>query len=149
MPELWTIDYVVMGLHLSLMVGIGLFFYNYVRSANDFFKSSNRLPWAVAGLSSFMSSFSAWSFTGGAGKMYDDGISGAAILWTSAVALLLSYFIFAKRSLLKFCEQNGVPYYPFKTFADVQKIVEQLSSKKKVKKRHRALLKRKEAYCQG
>jgi SSS family solute:Na+ symporter len=97
MPELWTIDYVVMGLHLSLMVGIGLFFYKYVKSANDFFKSSNRLPWAVAGLSSFMSSFSAWSFTGGAGKMYDDGISGAAILWTSALALLLSYFIFAKK----------------------------------------------------
>jgi SSS family transporter len=97
MPELWTIDYVVMGLHLSLMVGIGLFFYKYVKSANDFFKSSNRLPWAVAGLSSFMSSFSAWSFTGGAGKMYDDGISGAAILWTSALALLLSYYIFAKK----------------------------------------------------
>jgi SSS family transporter len=97
MPELWTMDYVVMGLHLSLMVGIGLFFYKYVKSANDFFKSSNRLPWAVAGLSSFMSSFSAWSFTGGAGKMYDDGISGAAILWASAVALLLSYFIFAKK----------------------------------------------------
>jgi len=97
MPELWTIDYVVMGLHLTLMVGIGLFFYNYVKSANDFFKSSNRLPWAVAGLSSFMSSFSAWSFTGGAGKMYDDGISGAAILWASAAALLLSYFIFAEK----------------------------------------------------
>jgi len=97
MPQLWLIDYLVMGFHLSLMVAIGLFFFRYVKSANDFFKSSNRLPWAVAGLSSFMSSFSAWSFTGGAGKMYDDGISGAAILWTSAIALLLSYFIFAEK----------------------------------------------------
>ncbi|UCE08309.1 MAG: hypothetical protein JSW07_09925, partial [bacterium] len=96
MPKLWFIDYAVMGLHLLLMVGIGLFFFRYVKSANDFFKSSNRLPWWVAGLSCFMSNFSAWTFTGGAGKIYDNGISGAAILWGSSVAMLLSYFIFAK-----------------------------------------------------
>jgi SSS family solute:Na+ symporter len=96
MPQLWLIDYAVMAGHLLLMVGVGFFFYRYVKNANDFFKSSNRLPWWVAGLSSFMSSFSAWTFTGGAGKIYEDGISGAAILWGSAVALLLSYFVFAK-----------------------------------------------------
>ncbi len=96
MPKLWFIDYAVMGAHLLLMVGIGLFFYRYVKNANDFFKSSNRLPWWVAGLSCFMSNFSAWTFTGGAGKIYESGISGAAILWGSSVALLLSYFVFAK-----------------------------------------------------
>lgn len=58
-------------------------------------------------------------------------------------------FIFAKKSLLKYCEQNGLPYFPFEDFNDVQKIVEQLSNKKKVKKRHRASLKRREAYMQG
>jgi len=96
MPKLWLIDYVVMGFHLLMMVGVGLFFYRYVKSANDFFKSSNRLPWWVAGLSCFMSNFSAWTFTGGAGKIYESGISGAAILWGSSLAMLLSYFIFAK-----------------------------------------------------
>ncbi|MBA7625542.1 MAG: sodium/solute symporter [Calditrichaeota bacterium] len=97
MPKLWFIDYAVMVCHLLLMVGVGFFFYRYVKSANDFFKSSNRLPWWVAGLSAFMSGFSAWTFTGGAGKIYENGISGAAILWGSSVAVLLSYFIFAKR----------------------------------------------------
>jgi len=58
-------------------------------------------------------------------------------------------YIFAKRSLLKFCEKNRVPYFPFKTFMDVQKIVEQLSSKKKIKKRHQASLKRRDAFMQG
>ncbi|UCH62501.1 MAG: sodium/solute symporter [Fidelibacterota bacterium] len=97
MPKLWFIDYAVMVCHLMLMVGVGFFFYRYVKSATDFFKSSNRLPWWVAGLSSFMSGFSAWTFTGGAGKIYESGISGAAILWSSSVAVMLSYFIFAKR----------------------------------------------------
>ena len=96
MPELWFIDYAVMVCHLMLMVGVGFFFYRYVKSASDFFKSSNRLPWWVAGLSCFMSGFSAWTFVGGAGRIYESGISGAAILWTSSVAVLLSYFIFAK-----------------------------------------------------
>ncbi len=96
MPKLWLIDYVVMGFHLLMMVCIGLFFYRYVKSANDFFKSSNRLPWWVAGLSCFMSNFSAWTFTGGAGQIYKSGISGAAILWGSSLAMLLSYFVFAK-----------------------------------------------------
>jgi SSS family transporter len=97
MPEIWFVDYAVMGTHLLLMTGIGFFFYKYIKNANDFFKSSNRLPWWIAGLSSFMSNFSAWTFTGGAGFIYRNGISGAAVLWTSSIALLLSYFFLAHR----------------------------------------------------
>jgi len=69
--------------------------------------------------------------------------------WSDTCAAEHCDFIFAKRSLLKYCEQNGLPYFPFNTFEDVQNIVEQLSTKKKLKKRHRALLKRKEVYKQG
>ncbi len=58
-------------------------------------------------------------------------------------------FIFAKRSLLKYCEKNGLPYFQFNTFKDVQKIVPQLANKKKIKKRHQAVLKRRDAYMQG
>jgi SSS family solute:Na+ symporter len=97
MEKLWFIDYAVMAAHLLLMAGIGFFFYKYIKSANDFFKSSNRLPWWVAGLSCFMSNFSAWTFTGGAGFIYNNGISGAAMLWGSSVAVLFAYFFLAKR----------------------------------------------------
>ncbi len=58
-------------------------------------------------------------------------------------------FIFAKELLLKYCEQNGLPYFPFKDFSDVQRIVDQLYNKKKIKKRHQASLKRRETYMQG
>ena len=69
--------------------------------------------------------------------------------WSDTCAAEHCDIIFAKRSLLKYCENNGLPYYPFKSFRDVQQIITQLKEKKKVKKRHRAVLKRKEAYCQG
>jgi len=58
-------------------------------------------------------------------------------------------FIFAKKSLLKFCEKNRISYYPFNNFTDVIKIIEQLAKKKKIKKRHQAQLNRRAVYLQG
>lgn len=55
-------------------------------------------------------------------------------------------FIFAKDGLLKFCEKERITYFPFKNFNDVIKKLEELDSKKRLKKRHRAELKRREAY---
>jgi len=97
MPNLWTIDYLVMGLHLSIMVGVGIFFYKRVKSTDDFFKSGSKLPWGVAALSSFMSSFSAWTFTGGAGKIYSFGVSGAILVLGGGIALVLAYFFLAAK----------------------------------------------------
>ena len=58
-------------------------------------------------------------------------------------------FIFAKNSLLKYCELNRVSYYPYKDFNEVIMRVEDLKVRKKLKKRHQAELKRKEVYLQG
>jgi 2-hydroxy-3-keto-5-methylthiopentenyl-1-phosphate phosphatase len=69
--------------------------------------------------------------------------------WSDTCAAEHCDFIFAKKSLLKYCEQNGLPYFPYNTFEDVQKIVKQLQVKKKIKKRHQAVLKRKDAFMQG
>lgn len=58
-------------------------------------------------------------------------------------------YIFAKKSLLKYCEKNRISYFPFTTFNDVLKRLEVLKNKHLVKKRHQAQLKRKEVYIQG
>ncbi|MCF8261401.1 MAG: MtnX-like HAD-IB family phosphatase [Melioribacteraceae bacterium] len=58
-------------------------------------------------------------------------------------------FIFAKHSLLKYCEQNRISYYPYNTFDDVLKVLIELSKKKRIKKRHQASLKRRDVYLQG
>jgi len=55
-------------------------------------------------------------------------------------------YIFAKKSLLKFCEAERIPFFPYATFDDVIKRFEELLSKKRLKKRHQAELKRKEIY---
>ncbi|HOP50729.1 MAG TPA: MtnX-like HAD-IB family phosphatase [Ignavibacteriales bacterium] len=58
-------------------------------------------------------------------------------------------FIFAKGSLLKYLETNRISYYPFTNFKDVLNILEGLLAKKKLKKRHQALLNRKKFYLEG
>jgi 2,3-diketo-5-methylthio-1-phosphopentane phosphatase len=55
-------------------------------------------------------------------------------------------FIFAKSDLLKFCEVQRITYFPFNNFDDVILRLDELSSKKRLKKRHQAELKRREAF---
>ena len=58
-------------------------------------------------------------------------------------------FVFAKNSLLKYCEVNRITYFPFTNFRDVQKRLNELVNKKRLKKKHQAELKRKQVYRQG
>ena len=55
-------------------------------------------------------------------------------------------FIFAKDDLLKFCEINRITYFPFNNFNDVSSKLNELMARKRLKKRHQAQLKRREAF---
>ncbi len=55
-------------------------------------------------------------------------------------------YIFAKDDLLKFCESERITYYPYNNFDDVIAKIDQLRSRKRLKKRFQATLKRKELY---
>ena len=55
-------------------------------------------------------------------------------------------FIFAKGDLLRHCEMERITFYPFNNFNDVIKKLTKLKSKKNLKKRNSAQLKRNQAY---
>lgn len=61
-------------------------------------------------------------------------------------AIQYADFIFAKSDLLKFCEVQRITYFPFKNFDDVILRLDELLAKKRLKKRHQAELKRREAF---
>ncbi|MFH1198214.1 MAG: MtnX-like HAD-IB family phosphatase [bacterium] len=69
--------------------------------------------------------------------------------WSDTCAAQYCDFIFAKNSLLKYCESNRISYFPFKNFSDVSLRMKEIISKKRIKKRHQAELKRREVYLQG
>ena len=90
-------DYVVIVCYILLMIGVGLYVMRFNSTASEYFRGGSRIPWLVAGLSAFMSGFSAWTFTGGAGVAYGSGIVVIGLYMGSALSFLLGYYIFASR----------------------------------------------------
>ncbi|MCF8240445.1 MAG: MtnX-like HAD-IB family phosphatase [Melioribacteraceae bacterium] len=58
-------------------------------------------------------------------------------------------FIFAKNSLLKYCEINRISFFPYNNFDEIIERVKNLMRKKRLKKRHQAEIKRKHLYALG
>src|SRR3569833_2781036 len=90
-------DYIVIFCYILLMIGVGLFVMRFNRSASEYFRGGSRIPWLVAGLSTFMSGFSAWTFTGGAGVAYNSGVVVIWLYMGACFSYLLGYFVFASR----------------------------------------------------
>jgi len=98
MPHLETVnawDFALIALYFAIVIWIGFYAARKNRGADDFFKASGQVPWFVAGVSSWVSGFSAFMFVAAAGYTYKNG-TGAAILFTSATwAYLAGAFYFA------------------------------------------------------
>jgi len=90
-------DYIVIFCYILLMIGVGLFVMRFNRSASEYFRGGSRIPWLVAGLSTFMSGFSAWTFTGGAGVAYNSGVVVIWLYMGACLSYLLGFFVFASR----------------------------------------------------
>ncbi len=90
-------DYAVIVCYVVLMIVVGLYVVRFNRSAAEYFRGGSRIPWLVAGLSAFMSGFSAWTFTGAAGVAYRSGIAVVFLYIGNALGFLLGYFFFASR----------------------------------------------------
>jgi len=90
-------DYAVIACYIVLMIGVGLYAMRFNSTASEYFRGGSRIPWLIAGLSAFMSGFSAWTFTGGAGVAYSSGIVVIGLYIGSALSFLLGYYIFASR----------------------------------------------------
>jgi SSS family transporter len=97
MQSAGALDYFVIAVYMALMLGIGVYSSRFNKGASDYFKGGNRIPWLVAGLSSFMSGFSAWTFTGAAGLAYQHGLIAILMYVGNALTFLLGYWIFAVR----------------------------------------------------
>jgi SSS family solute:Na+ symporter len=95
MKALNVYDYLVVVVYMVMMVGIGLYFFKYIKDSGDYFRAGNKLSWWIAALSAFMSSFSAYMFTGGAGVIYQEGLTGTVILGFTGLAISSGYFLFA------------------------------------------------------
>ena len=91
------VDFAVIAAYMALMLRNGFYAMRFNRGASDYFKGGSRIHWLAAGLSSFMSGFSAWTFTGAAGLAYQHGLVAILLYVGNACTFLLGYFLFAQR----------------------------------------------------
>jgi len=76
----------------------------------------------------------------------DDAIVYIGNGFSDRCAVQYADVVFAKDELLRYCEENNITYFPFVTFDDVLKKFRKVFEAGNFRKRHRAELKRKEAY---
>ena len=88
-------DYAVIGFYFLFMVAVGLFFRRFSRNSSDYFRGGGQMTWWLVGCSAFMSSFSAWTFTGAASMAYECGVVVLVIYFGNAFGFFLNYTTFA------------------------------------------------------
>jgi len=57
-----TINFIVIGIYLAALVGVGVFFSFRQKNTNDYFRGGQRIPWFVAGCSIFATMLSSLTF---------------------------------------------------------------------------------------
>jgi len=90
-------DYVVVIGYFVIVVWIGLYFRNQIAAAKDYFAGGHQIPWWLAGISHYMSSFSAFAFVAYAQLGYTYGWVAVTLFWASAFACTLGGLFFARR----------------------------------------------------
>lgn len=90
-------DYIVVAFYLVFMLAMGPVYKSFNKTASDYFRCGGGMLWWVVGCSSFMTMFSAWSFTGGAAKAYETGTFFFLLFLCNFVGLCFTYFFTAAR----------------------------------------------------
>ncbi|MEL0615996.1 transporter [Cobetia marina] len=91
------LDTAVIGIYFLFLIAIGWLFRTFTSSTSDYFRGGGKMLWWMVGATSFMTQFSAWTFTGAAGKAYNDGFAVAIIFMANAFGYLMNYLYFAPR----------------------------------------------------
>jgi len=60
-------DYVLIALYFVIIIWVGLYAARASKSTDEFFRGGGKIPWVVAGLSNWVSGFSAFMFVAAAG----------------------------------------------------------------------------------
>ncbi|CAM4462752.1 sodium:solute symporter family protein [Vibrio agarivorans] len=87
----------IVGIYFLFLIAIGWMFRTFTSTTSDYFRGGGSMLWWMVGATAFMTQFSAWTFTGAAGKAYQDGFAVAFIFLANAFGYLMNYLYFAPK----------------------------------------------------
>ena len=73
-------DYALIALYFGIVIFVGWYSSRKNRNTDDYFKGGGKIPWFLAGVSNWVSGFSAFMFVAAAGFTYRYGLGAAVIL---------------------------------------------------------------------
>ncbi|GAA5053919.1 Na+/proline symporter [Thermocatellispora tengchongensis] len=93
-----ALDWSVLGAYFLVMIGIGIWSKNRIRTVMDFFTAGGHVPWWLSGISHHMSGYSAIMFVAFAAVAYEYGL--AMYVWwalTIGIGVGIGAFVWAAR----------------------------------------------------
>lgn len=84
-------DYLNIGFYFAFIIGVGVYFSRRNKDTSDYFRGGGVMPWWVTGASSWMAGFTAWTFVGAAGKIYETGTYVVVLYYQSVLAYLVLF----------------------------------------------------------
>ncbi len=90
-------DHIVIAGYFVLLASIGLYFWRRMRHVRDLFTGGNRIPWWLAGVSFYLTAFSAFTFVAYSEMAYRYGLVSVTLAWSSAVAMAVGTWLLAGR----------------------------------------------------
>jgi Na+/proline symporter len=88
-------DNAVLVFYFVFMCSMGWIFKRFIKNTSDYFRAGGEMLWWIVGAGAFMTNFSAVSFTGMAGKAYQDGPVVLVIFFAGAIGFFFNYLYFA------------------------------------------------------
>ncbi|PKF60562.1 transporter [Psychromonas sp. psych-6C06] len=92
-----NIDIVVVLAYFGFLVAIGWLFRSFSTSTSDYFRGGGKMLWWMVGATAFMTQFSAWTFTGAAGKAFTDGFAIVILFLANAFGYFMNWAYFAPK----------------------------------------------------
>ena len=98
MPEgLHTADHIIIAGYFLLLTLIGVYFWRRMKHVRDFFTGGNAIPWWLAGVSFYLTGFSAFTFVAYSEMAYRFGFVAVTLAWSSAAAMVIGTIFLAGR----------------------------------------------------
>jgi solute:Na+ symporter, SSS family len=90
-------DYIILAGFFVVMLAIGILYAGRMHDLGDFFSGSHQVPWWLAGISLYMTTFSAFTFVSYSAIAYKHGFVAVTVWWFSIPGCLLSARFLATR----------------------------------------------------
>lgn len=87
----------VVGVYFLFLIAIGWMFRTFTSNTSDYFRGGGNMLWWMVGSTAFMTQFSAWTFSGAAGKAFNDGFPVAIIFMANAFGYFMNFAYFAPK----------------------------------------------------